>query len=59
MTLLKHCTRRDCDLHRICYLFDPHPENPLRDYLTVEQTGDECPYYAEKPSWGDGPEVTE
>jgi hypothetical protein len=56
MTLLKHCQRGDCDLKYSCYLYDPHPENPLRNYLVVEKTGDECSYYAAKPSWGNGPE---
>lgn len=54
MTLLKHCQRTDCPRHADCYLFDPHPENPLRDYLIVDTVGDECPYYARRPSWGDG-----
>lgn len=55
MTLLKHCTGRACEKKDRCYLYQPKPENPFNCISPMDLYA-ECPFYAQKPAWGDGPD---
>lgn len=51
----KACTGSRCEQKDRCRLYAPKPVNPFNCISPMDKY-EECPYYAPRGTWGEGPE---